>query len=278
MANILFLSPKLSDAATTIFTASTQVTALPVTNLQNQEPTKKWRSTGAVAENVVMDFGAVPIAANALCLVGGNLSGNGQFRVRGATSQANLTAAPSVDSAMASAWPASGSPAGSDFPIAHFIHLRQWTNTTAYRWWRVDFADSTPVTSYWEFGRLMLGVSFQPTLNLDLEAAVGWDPTDVQEPSPYGQIFTDPRPYTRRRFDIPFSAMDADEVHATMFNFAKRGTAGDIAVFLDPAATTRFHWWSMQGLFMQGLNFKGVPYFNNGLQMFGTAFSIVEKL
>ena len=73
MARIAILSPTDSDLAT--IAAGSQVSTLPVANLQSQQPKKVWRS-GSTADYLNVSF-AAPIAANMLALVGHNLSAAG---------------------------------------------------------------------------------------------------------------------------------------------------------------------------------------------------------
>ena len=153
MSNILFLSPRLSDAATP--TASSEVTSLPATFAQNQEPTKKWRTTGCAAEYIILDFGAGKAVLNAAAIVGHNLSADATIQLRLANTVPNLTAAPAKDSTALSAWPSSGK--HEDPEWAHELSLITITNTTAYRYARLDFVDAANAAGYLEFGRIAVG-------------------------------------------------------------------------------------------------------------------------
>jgi hypothetical protein len=270
--NVLFLSPRLSDAAT--LAASSAVTSLPVTNLQHQEPTKKWRTTGITAEWVTIDAGR-DVVWNAAAIAGHNLSATATLRVRGKAT-ADVTSSPSVDTTAVSAWPSSGKHSEPDWP--HECSLVRWTNTTAYRYWRLDIADPLNAAAYLDVGRLALGKYFQPGLNADIDGGIGFASTDVQEATPYGQVFTDARPFVARTFDIPFSAANADDVHDGAMELSRlHGLAGDVFCFLDPSSTTRFHKWSMQGLFTGRGQYKPQPLFDPAM-MWGFSFSMIQKL
>lgn len=275
MSNILFLSPRLSDAATP--TASSEVTSLPATFAQNQEPTKKWRTTGCAAEYIILDFGAGKAVLNAAAIVGHNLSADATIQLRLANTVPNLTAAPAKDSTALSAWPSSGK--HEDPEWAHELSLIMITNTTAYRYARLDFVDAANAAGYLEFGRIAVGAAYQPTYNLDLDPTLGFVPIDVQEPNTYGQTFTDPRPYAQRQFDLAFSAANQDDVHDYAMELSRlRGQAGDIIVSIDPAATTRFHRWSMQALFTGRAAYKAQPLWDGANQTWGFTASMIEKL
>jgi len=275
MANILFLSPRLSDAAT--LTASSEVTSLPATFVQNQEPSKKWRTTGCTGESLILDFGVGGTVIDAVAVVGHNLTSDATIRLRIANTVGNLTAAPAEDSTALSAWPSSGKHADEDW--AHELSLIQIVNATARRYAQIDFADAANPAGYLEFGRIAVGRPWQPTANLDLDPAIGFVPIDVQEPNSYGQTFTDPRPYAQRQFDLSFSSIDQDDVHDYAMELSRlRGQAGDIIVSIDPEATTRFHRWSMQALFAGRASYKAQPLWDGSIQTWGFAASLIEKL
>ncbi len=274
--NVLFLSPEYSDDATV--TAASAVASLPAANVQEQEPTKVWRSGGLASQYLVFDLGSsVTRAINAAGIGAHNLTSAATIRVRGATSIPNLTAAPGTDSTAIGAWPSSGKHSDRNWP--HELSLVRWTNNTAYRYWRIDFTDAANPDGYFDVGRVMLNRSFQPSLNLDIENSLGFVQLGSQEPNGWGQIFTDPKPWAQRLWNLQFSAADFDEVHDSFMELSRlRGIAGDLMVFLDPAETTRFHRWSMQALFNSVAQFRSQPLFNNSKQMWGFTFPLIEKL
>lgn len=275
MATILFLSPRVSDAAT--LTASSEVESLPANFAQNPEPTKVWRTTGCTAEYLILDFGSGGAVVNAASLVGHNLTSAATIRLRLADTVPALTAAPAVDSTALSAWPSSGKHTDPDW--AHELSLVQATNTTAYRYARLDLADALNADGYLDVGRVAVGRAWQPTYNLDLDPTIAFVPIDVQEPNSYGQTFTDPRPWAQRQFDLAFSAANQDDVHDYAMELSRlRGQAGDVIVCIDPAATTRFHRWSMQALFTGRAAFKAQPLWDGANQTWGFTASLIEKL
>lgn len=247
--NVLFLSPSSSDAAT--LAGSSAVSTLPVTNLQSLQPQKKWRTTGAAAEWVTIDFGAAT-SLNCLALVGGNLSGSATLRVRLAATAGAVTSAPAYDSGVVSAWPATGKPSVSSWP--NYLNMLRWA-AVSYRYARLDIADPAPATTYLEFGRLALGASWQPSLNVDIDGALGFAPADKQIVSDWGYTFTDPR-FSPRTFDLPFSAGDRRDVFDNAFEIQRlAGLARDVICVLDPSETTDFHRYAMQGVFTSAAQF-----------------------
>lgn len=275
MANILFLSPRISDQATV--TASSEVASLPATFAQNQEPTKKWRTTGCAAEYVVFSWSPDDLVITHAAVVGHNLTSAATIRLRLADTVPSLTAAPDKDSGVVSAWPTSGK--HTDPEWAHELSLVGVTNAVGYRYARLDFADAANPAGFLEFGRIAVGRAWQPSANIDLDPTIGFVPIDVQEPNSYGQTFTDPRPYAQRQFDLAFSALDQDDVHDYAMELSRlRGQAGDVIVSIDPEATTRFHRWSMQALFTGRAAFKAQPLWDGTNQTWGFAASLIEKL
>ena len=75
--------------------------------------------------------------------------------LRLAASAANVTAAPAKDSGVVSAWPTSGKHTDEDWPEE--LSLVRVTNSTGYRYGRLDIADPTNTDGYAQAGRLIAG-------------------------------------------------------------------------------------------------------------------------
>lgn len=274
MASFIILSPASSDAAT--LAASSAVSGLDVTNLQNVQPRKKWRTTGTAAEYVTVAFSS-GVAANCLALVGHNLSGSATVRVRGANSAAAVTAAPVYDSTAISAWPATGKPSVSSWN--HFTLLKTWSNNTALTNWRIDLADSAPATTYLEAGRLALGAMWQPTPSFDLGGTpLGFDTVDVQTRTPYGSLFTDRRNASPARiFELAIYALNKREAFDGLYELQRlRGMWGDVICCLDPSETTDLHRFTMQGAFTMGGAYTLPPAFDSSGNQFGAGIKLRE--
>lgn len=259
MENVILLAPTKSDAAT--LAASSAIATLPVSNLQNMQPKRKWRTDSATTAYIEIDFGAAGCAANGMALIGHNLSASATIRVRGKASYP-VTSSPTVDTTALSAWPTSGKPTDESWP--HYLSWLDWVNSTALRYWRIDIADAGNADGYLEAGRLMLGAYWQPTLNFDLGGVpLGFDQRDVQTFTEYGSIYTDRRTTSAPRvFQVVISAADRTEVLAGAAEIMRlRGMWGDVTCLLDPAATTYFHKHSMQGVFVVPQRHQMVPLF-----------------
>ena len=275
MARMVVLSPYDSDLATVV--ASSAVATLPAANVQSQQPKKVWRSS-STADYLEITCTA-PLAANMLALNGHNLSAGGVFRVRGADSLANTTAAPSVDTGWQSVWPVTGKPSDAYWP--RFLSALLWSNDALYPCWRVDFADPAVSQTYIEVGRLALGRYWQPTTNFDLGGTpLGRDQRDVQTVTDYGEIFTDRRQRSAsRRFSLQISAADKREVNDGIGEIQRlAGMHGDVFVLLDPNATTDFHRNSMQGVFTAPQEHQFSQQFTASGEAWSVAFPLREVI
>jgi hypothetical protein len=275
MARIAVLSPIDSDAAT--IAAGSEVSSLPAANLQSQQPKKVWRSS-STADYVTLSC-AAPVAANMLAVSGHNFSAAGLFRVRGANSPADTTAAPSVDTGWQSVWPVTGKPADAYWP--RYLSALLWSNDALYQCWRIDFADPSVTLTYLEAGRLALGRYWQPTINFDLGGTpLGRDQRDVQTVTDYGELFTDRRQRSAaRRMSLQISGADKREVLDGIQEIQRlAGMAGDVFVLLDPNATTDFHRHSMQGVFTAQQDHQIVPQFTDAGEMWTVNFPLREVI
>lgn len=274
----LLLSPRESDAAT--FTASSEVSGLPATNLQDMQPAKKWRATAATPQTIDIDFG-YPVAANALALVGHNLSDAGMLRVRGGRTLARSQSETAYDvtSGYQSAWPATGKPATPDWP--HHTALVRWTNDQPFQYWRVDIADGGALLTYLEAGRLVLGREFQPSANFDLGGQpITYEAADVQIRTAYGRTFTDRRTISPARlFELSVYALTRREVWDGIAEIQRlRGTWGDVICALDPGEVTDRHRFVMQGVFANGGAYTLPTAYDSDGNMLGAGIRLRELI
>jgi hypothetical protein len=159
VGNSFVLSPRGSDSAT--ISASDNAAGTSATNLLLPRPSQLWQSQ---VDNpaVLVDLGsAKPVDTLLLGYLNG-VSGD-VFRLRGADTEANLTAAPTYDSdndhpSGVTAWPA-----GSDLS-AYELHHRHFELDATYtlRWWRVDFNFGGNPDGFVRAGRLILGERVEP--------------------------------------------------------------------------------------------------------------------
>ena len=275
MKYITVLSPTDSDAAT--LAASSQVATLPVANLQNMQPKRKWRS-GGVTESITIDLGAA-VACNGFALIGHNFTSAATIRVRGKAT-ADVTVSPAVDTTAVSAWPASGKPSITRWP--QWLSWVSWANETALRYWRVDIADAGNADGYLQAGRLMLGRYWRPSDNFDLGGSpLSFDTKDVQTIGDFGDTFTDRRGSSSaaRKFSLQIIAADKDDVLDGIAEIQRlRGMWGDVVMLLDPDADARFHTHSAQVLFTTPQAHSIAPYFTGNGETWSVNFESREVI
>lgn len=269
----LISHPTLFDAAdlTAPATQGDWRAALPVTNLQDMQPGRVARTTNLSNTFVVVPFPQA-IACTTFWAFATNLSASATIRIRAATSEANLTAAPGYDSGSISAWPATGRP--TDYGLTRWSVFKKFTNSTAYVWWRVDFSDGSNPDGYIEIGRAFLApIAFQPAVGMSYGWGNQYNPADVQNRTPFGHILTQAR-QRPRSFSMTFDWLSEAEMWDGINTLQRlRGLAGDIGICLDADATTYLHQRTMQGVFADIVPMVQ-PYFN----IFSAKVAVVELL
>lgn len=271
--NILFLSSKEFDRST--IAASSSVSTLPASFLQDVDFDRKWRSASKVGQYLNITL-ARPVACNALAFAGHNLTGAGLVRIKGALSLDGL-ATPIVDTNWMSAWPIAGKPSDEDWPS--WSSLIRWENDNELPCWRIEFADIGVATTYYELSRVWLGRSFQPGANVDSNLGIGLDSPDAQIRTPYGKTFTDPRGAASRRLTLPFSSVNRDDLLRSLYELQRYcGLARDFFCVIDPAATTDFHRYALQALFASSAQFEAQPVFDHSGEVWRMSLTLTESL
>lgn len=275
MSNALFLSSRWIDGA--VVTASSEEGLLTANHVQTPRPEQVWRATGDTAEWLAWDFGE-DVIVEALALVAHNLSATATLRLRLAASEADVTAAPGFDSTVTSAWPYTGKPDELDWQS--YFSLLLAANGTGYRYGRLDIADASNADGYVQAGRLFVGPAFVPDINVDMNPSISLISPDEAGRTAFGHTYGDNRGPAARAFQLPMSAVDEDEMGDELFELQRYcGLAKDFAFCLDPAATTRFHRYSMQARFASLNTFTAQPAWNAfGIQMWQTTLAIEEML
>ena len=276
--NVLFLSPRDSDLAT--MTASTAVASLPVTNLQNQEPSRVWRTTSATNQYVDIIF-ARSAPWNAVAMSAFTGTDAMVWRLSFYAAAADIGVTPALTSGWQSVWPEGYR--HTDPEWGPEVALLQVTNEdTNYRYARVEFSDPSDTSGYIDIGRLAVGRAAQFGINCDFGNGVTFAPNDTQEPNGWGQIFTEPRP-ANRLFEMTWSALGQREVHNVAMELTRlRGLGGDVFCFLDPGEVEFFHKWSMQALFTGRADYRSAPLWvtdiDDQLRMaWGFSLALVQK-
>lgn len=275
--NCLFLSSRDFDLAT--LSASTAVSSLPVENLQNQEPSKVWRTTSALGQYVDILLRSA-LACNVAAMSGFNMSSAGVWRLTAYAAADDVGDTAAFDSGWQSVWP--GGERHSDPEWGPEVALLRADNESAYRYWRLEFSDPGAAMTHLDIGRLAVGRAAQFGINCDFGNGIAFAPNDMREPNGWGQTFTEPRP-PNRIFEMTWSALGQREVHDVAMELTRlRGLGGDVFCFLDPGEIELFHKWSMQALFTGRADYKSMPLWVTDADGFvrmawGFSLSLIQK-
>ncbi len=193
--------------------ASSEVSTLPVSNIQDPRPTKVWRSAGTSAEYLAVDLGSAKSVSVATILCH-NLSASAQPTLK----------AHSVDDD----W---GNAPFSESLDHHPDLITKFFSTVAYRYWRLNFNDSSNPDGYIQIGRFWLGTYFQPERDFSRDFAIQRvDPSITVYSDAGSKTVCQRTPY--RQLNLVFPSTEDKEEFDTLFNAV--GREGDLLAFLDP--------------------------------------------
>lgn len=205
MSNALFLLDNAVDVAQ--IAASSAVATGPVTNIQNQQRTRIWRSGFGSASYLQITL-ASAVTTSHVAIVDVNLTVAGTIRVRawtdaigGATLVADVTLTPGVYTDPLQPLLPYGQGnfnvgtfgAFSDYAALNTRNVTLFTmpaNITA-RYWQIDFSDSN--TSYQQCGRVVMSNALVFTNNLDYSWTGTREERSSFRESLGGQIYSQPR-------------------------------------------------------------------------------------
>lgn len=271
----LFLSPRVIDAATVV--ASTEMTYLPASFLADIQPAKKWRTTSKVGQYLNIGL-AQAEACDTVAFISPNYGPATVVRIYAAEVLENLLVAPDLDTGWQSPWPGGEKPTVADWP--HLVGIVRWTNTAAYKYWRIEFADPGVLLTYYDLGRVLLGQAFQPTFNVDVNPTVGLLSPDAQARTPFARTYTDPRGSASRRLVLPFTAVNHDELVGSLFELQRYcGLARDFVFTLDPGAVrSNAHLYTLQALFADQAQFEVQPWWDGVNAVWRTSLALTELI
>lgn len=271
----LFLSSRTIDDATVV--ASTEVTGLPASFLADIQPAKKWRTTSKTSQylNITLEQAE---SCDTAAFIAPNFGPSTVVRIYAAETSAALLASPDIDTGWQSPWLGAEKPVVNDWPV--FVGLLRWTNTAAYKYWRIEFADPGAALTYFDLGRVLLGQAFQPSFNVDNSPALGLLSPDAQTRTPFARTYTDPRGPASRRLTLPFSSVNHDELVASLFELQRYcGLARDFVFALDPGATRRdAYLYTLQALFADQAQFEAQPWWDGADAVWRTQLTLTELI
>lgn len=262
---VTIATPRLSDAAT-LTSGGTIAASLPLANLQAMQPGKVCRFTDLSGMHIVADLGAAQ-EVNQVWLGYTNATSAATWRVRGATSEANLTASPGYDSGSADIWPVSGL---DDWDTVNGL---RWLSTAqTYRWWRIDIADAANPDGYFDIGRLYIAKAWQAG-GIQFGWSLGWLDDSEIERARGGQMHPVERP-RRRELSFTLHGKSEAQMYGDAFAIQRlRGRSRDVLVVRDPMQTT---WLQHQTLY--GLMTELRPIVNSTYKVFRQPYRVEELI
>ncbi len=227
MQNFLLLNPELSDAGA-ITGYGTIASSMPAGNLLTRTPGTRCRWTATAGAYLVLDLGAAA-SWDTVVLCAHTAGASDTFRVRAATSEANLTAAPAIDQTGISFWPASGKPTRTDA----FHSFWRWSAVVTYRWLRIDF---TLAAAPFELQRLMAAKAFQPARNYGYGSGSGFLATGLKTRSIGGHSHGTPGRPLRVKTLLLEALSEAELFESVDELLRTRAAEKDVFMVLDPEA------------------------------------------
>lgn len=255
----------LLDSAT--LTAGSQITTLPVENLQSPHLATRWHTeTGVTASYVLIDLGSA-LAVDVLAVLGSNLTAGATWRVRASTSDATAVSGDLYDNGAGS--PLDPVDAGVDGNYGA-IYLALASTVTA-RYWRIDLIDAA-VADNLQVGRVFIGPAWQPTSGMLYGWAMTYADDTRRTRSLGGQTHVDVGPrYRRLQFGLSF--MNEAEMYGNAFELARAaGLNGDVLVMPQDAG----NYQSQQCV--HGLLAQAAPLVHETHNVYRMRYVIEERL
>ncbi len=245
--NVIICSPEIGDEGN-VLESSASASSMPASNLFDTEPTVRWRSTALAPAYVEIDLGQ-QYSMNLVALLFTNASNTGTYRVRMATSKANLTSSPGYDSGNVDVWMNKASVDYSSWLRVHtYLDLRSHTPTVGsagdqlFQYVRIDVNDAANADGYIDVGRLYLSYLFQPTFNMTYGSGVPTPSEDViRIESEGGLEHSVPRP-KKKKFRLTLQFTSEQELMEGIWEILRRrGSSGDVLVIPFPDSTWKHH-------------------------------------
>jgi len=286
MSNCLFAFPNRADSGT--LSGGSWEATLPLTNLQDYRQSKVARSTNDdLASTIInLDLGS-DLYIWVVALTKHNLSQAAQFRVRGSNDNTFATSVYDSDwvDVYGEVFPPNvlnfgdpgywdGKIAAVDYALGYtvdIIHVLPTPQTSRY--WRIEIDDTANADGYVEFGRLWVSYAYQPTINFDGGAAMGWQTESTTTITDGGEAVHDDRP-RRRVFNFTLGQIPGNEAFVRGFEMTRQlGTTGQLFFVYDPTDT--YH-MSRRAFVcrMESLSRISIPY----AAWHEQGFSLIEEL
>ena len=231
MANILIGYGNYIDSAT--LSSGTWASAYPQSNLKDRRLALVARTTIAstAAATIAVDLGsAKPVRA--IGVINHNLGSAATIRVlAGATSG---FATPTYNSGTVPVWTA---PTAGDLAQPRPTVTVGLPTTQTQRYWRVEITDNSNPAGFIQLGRLFIGNAFQPSINMQVGARMGFETDTMIEKSLSGAEYFNVRP-TRRTLSFALPDLPHNEAFGPAAEISRiSGIHGEVLVIPDSGDT-----------------------------------------
>lgn len=250
----------INRADRALLSASSEIDALPGSNVQNLHVAQAWyTAAGVTSAYLVLDMGSA-VACQLLALLGTNLTAAGEIRLRASDVDAGATSSLLYDS-------------GWKFVTAKTGYGQTYHDlaSTTARYWRLDIVDAS--LPRLQIGRLFLGPRWAPSLNQQF----GWsvaslDPSVIDE-SYGGQEFANEKPQ-RRQLQFTLSYMDEAEMFTNAFAASRAaGITRDVLAVNDSLGGAYIAEQSVWGRLQ-----VAEPIVHENYGIFRQKFTVLERL
>jgi hypothetical protein len=253
MANCMMGFPNRADKAS--LSGGSWMAGLPRANLQDRVIGRVARTANAALASTQFNMDMGPAGkARALSMRKHNMSLAAKYRLRATSDPANteFSLPDSYDSGWQDVWPTvypfgtlewgdenwwSGKYTVDETEgyIAELVHILPADRYE--RWWRIEFDDQGNADGYIEIGRLFIGPVWQPNINMEYGASIGWETTtEARQAISGAEYFSDGINFRVQRFTL--GCMDQDEAFSQAFELQRRaGISGEILWIHDPDDT-----------------------------------------
>jgi hypothetical protein len=246
------------DAATV--SAGSEKGSLPASNVQQPHIARKWHTAAGVKSSyLIFDMGS-SIACALLALLGANLTAAATLQIRASDSDSSVTSSLLLDTGTIAA----------GVKDSYGAAYKAFAETTA-RYWRIDISDPSLPDNI-QVGRVFLGPSWQPSVNLMLDWGIGVRDPSRRTKSHGGQTHSD-RKQKIRVLDFVLDFMGETEMFEKAFALSwANGITDDVLAIPDIDGA----YLSEQAVF--GLLEISEPIRNQRLGIYTQRFSIEERL
>lgn len=265
MANPFIATPYWSDLGT--ITTGNEIATMPASNLQNQQPSVRWRSSGLSNLWVRDDLGTAR-AVTVVALCSHNATAAATWQVRASTDSSPETS-PDYNSGSLNMFPGGVKP--SDVPLrTHFDTFLLLSSAQTWRNWRVDVTDAANPSGYFEAGRIVIGSALSLVIEYGFSRA--YDVADIATRTAMGGFVGEARGRPRV-VTMPLEIGTEAEEMALYALQHLRGTAQDVFACENPDATTYLHHSTILGTMT-----VTPPFVREGVQLRRGSIEIREAL